>query len=78
MMKLPRIISHFKNNVDSTLQICIMSTTKQDGLVRYTYWIPNGPKIQKIIRKKVFCYKDWNFIKEFGELEKKEVCENGY
>ena len=75
-MKLPRIISHFKN-LDNTLELCIMSTTKADGLVRYTYWIPNGIKIQKILRKKVFGYRDWNFIKKFGKLEKKEICRHG-
>lgn len=75
-MKLPQIISHFKDNIDNTLEICIMGKTKKEGLVRYTYEISNGPIIHKILRKKVFCYKDWNFIKKYGELVKREVCEN--
>ena len=75
-MKLPQIISHFKNNVDSTLEVCILSTTKKEGLVRYTYEIPNGPILHKLLRKNVFCYKDWNYIKEQGELVKREVCGN--
>jgi len=76
-MKLPSIISHFKNNIDNTLEICIIGKTKKEGLVRYTYEIPNGPIMHKILRKKVFCYKDWNFIKNEGELVKREICENG-
>ena len=74
IVHLPIILSHFENSVDKTLEICILSRTKQDGLVKYTYWIPNGPKMQKILRKKVFGYRDWNFIKQEGKLERKEIC----
>lgn len=76
-MKLPQIIIHFKNPVDNTLEICILGLTKKEGLVRYTYELSNGPIIHKILKKKVFCYNDWNFIKEFGELVKREVCADG-
>ena len=72
-MRLPQIIAHFKNNVDNTLEICILGKTKKEGLVHYTYEISNGPIMQKILRKKVFCFKDWNFIKEYGELRKRDL-----
>ena len=76
IVRLPTILSHFKNNIDNTLEVCILSKTKQDGLVKYTYWIANGLKMQKILRKKVFGYRDWNYVKQNGKLEKKEVCKN--
>lgn len=72
-MKLPKIIMYFNNPVDNTLEICILGKTKKEGLVRYTYEISNGPIIHKILRKKVFGYKDWNFIKNEGELVKRGV-----
>lgn len=76
-MKLPCIISQFKDNIDNTLEIRILGRTKKERFVRYVYEISNGPSIQKILNKKVFCFKDWNFIKEQGDLVKREVCENG-
>ena len=76
IVKLPIILSHFKNNIDNTLELCILGETKKEGFVRYTYELSNGPIMQKILRKKVFCFKDWNFIKEQGELVKREVCGN--
>jgi len=72
-MKLP-IIVFCKKHPSNILEICIVGETKKDGVVRYTYKIPNNAYMQMIINKKVFQFKDWNFIKETGKLIKREIC----